>query len=219
MRPLSLFVVFLAIPVIAQSVSTSPALGHIVGKVVNQAGEPVAKARLCWGHYDERGGASTCGNEADDEGRFNLRVALDTNRVWAEKPSDGYLSDSDFSKLGQSISITPQKPTAHLVVKLGARPGHITFNVVDKNSGLPIKGFEILVAVVDEHSILTRFEVRDQPLVAIPPDNDLLILVQANGYRRWFYMDGATAGQPTVRLESGEERNVEADLEPKSAHN
>jgi hypothetical protein len=219
MRPFSLFVVFLAIPVIAQSVPTSPAHGHIIGKVVNQAGEPVAKARLCWGHYDEHGGGSTCGNEADDEGRFNLQVALDTNRVWAEKPSDGYWSDNDFSKLGQSISITPQKPTAHLVVRLGARPGHITFNVADKNTGLPIKGFEILVATVDENSILTRFEARDQTLVAVPPDKDLLILVQANGYRRWFYTDGATASQPTVRLESGEERSVEADLEPKSGHN
>jgi hypothetical protein len=219
MRPFFLFVVLLAPPVIAQSVPASVALGRVVGKVVNQAGEPVAHARLCWGHHDEFGGTSGCGNEADGEGHFNLQVPLDTNRVWAEKPSDGYWSENEFSKLGQSISLTSQKPTAHLVVKLGATPGHITFNVVDKNTGLPIRGFEILVATVDENSILTRFEARDQTSIAIPADKDLLILVQANGYRRWFYTDGATASQPTVRLESGEERNVEADLEPKATHN
>ena len=217
MRPLCFFIVVAALPVAAQTTQTSPAMGHLSGTVVNQSGDPISHARLCFGHFDEQAGHSSCGPEADDAGKFDLQVPIDTNRASAEKPSDGYWGDTNLAKNGQVVSLTAQKPSAHLTIKVGARPARINFSVVDKNTGAPVKNANIQIAQV-EKGIGTRFTAFNQDSVAIPPDQDVLIMIEASGYRRWFYLDGA-ANQPTLRLQSGEERNVEADLEPAAKHN
>jgi hypothetical protein len=181
---------------------------------VNASGETIPQARLCWGSFNDRGGGSTCGTEADNDGNFSLQVSLDTNRVWADKPSDGYWSDVQVAESGVVVKLTPQKPSTSVVIKLGASPGHINFNIVDKNAGSPIKDFHISVATLDQ-TIATRAQLCNQSSIAVPADKDVLIMVEANGYKRWFYMESG-ASQPTVRLQSGEERNVEADLEPEA---
>jgi hypothetical protein len=181
---------------------------------VNASGETIPQARLCWGSFNDRGGGSTCGTDADNDGNFSLQVSLDTNRVWADKPSDGYWSDVQVAESGVVVKLTPQKPSTSVVIKLGASPGHINFNIVDKNAGSPIKDFHISVATLDQ-TIATRAQLCNQSSIAVPADKDVLIMVEANGYKRWFYMESG-ASQPTVRLQSGEERNVEADLEPEA---
>lgn len=218
MRALWMFPVLIALPLIAQSVPNPPNSGRIIGQVVNDAGEPIAKARLCWGHYGDNFGSSTCGGrEADDQGHFTIPVPVDTNRIWAEKPADGYWTNVDMATSVLTLSLTPQRPSAHILIKLGSKPARVNFNVVDRNTGGPIKDFDISVASVDQ-SISTRAQTFNQSSIAIPPDKDVLIIVQANGYKRWFYMESG-GSQPTVRLQSGEERNVEADLEPEAKRN
>ena len=217
MRPFFAFVVLTALPLAAQTAPASEASGHISGKIVNQSGDSIAHARVCFGHFDGLGGHSTCGPEADDEGRFNLAVPMDTNRVSAEKPSDGYWSDPDLARGGQLVSLTSEKPSARLLLNLGQKPARITFSVIDKETGLPITDVNIQIAQVDE-SITTRSVAFQQDSIAVPPDKDMLIVIQANGYKRWFYMDEG-ANQPTVHLQSGEERNAEVNLEPASKPN
>jgi hypothetical protein len=48
---------------------------------------------------------------------------------------------------------------------------------------------------------------------SVPPDTDLLVIVQAPGYKRWFYTDPSSPSKPTLRLHSGEERTLDAELD------
>lgn len=50
--------------------------------------------------------------------------------------------------------------------------------------------------------------------VLVPPNVDVLLIVQADGYERWFYTDVALASRPVIRLSSGEQRTIDAELEP-----
>jgi hypothetical protein len=59
----------------------------------------------------------------------------------------------------------------------------------------------------------------NQNVVSVPSSRDLVLLVQAPGYKRWFYFDAANPGQPTARFASGEERTVDAELEPVETKN
>ena len=173
MRPLCFFIVVAALHVAAQTTQTSPAMGHLSGTVVNQSGDPVSHPRLCFGHFDEQAGHSSCGPEADDAGK--------------------------------------------LIYRFRSTPIALARRSLLTATGAPVKNANVQIAQV-EKGIGTRFTAFNQDSVAIPPDQDVLIVIEASGYRRWFYLDGA-ANQPTLRLQSGEERNVEADLEPAAKHN
>ena len=50
--------------------------------------------------------------------------------------------------------------------------------------------------------------------VLVPPNVDVLLIVQTHGYERWFYTDVALASRPVIRLSSGEQRTIDAELEP-----
>ena len=51
------------------------------------------------------------------------------------------------------------------------------------------------------------------PRTFIPPGIDVILAIQAQGYRRWFYIDPSTS-QPILRVTSGEEKHIEVELEP-----
>ena len=51
------------------------------------------------------------------------------------------------------------------------------------------------------------------PRTLIPPGIDVIVAIQAQGYRRWFYIDPSTS-QPILRVTSGEEKHIEVELEP-----
>lgn len=219
MRPLFLSFCLLTLPALAQTTTPSPsAMGHIVGRVVNQAGEPVPRAIICWGHSDDHSSGSTCGVPADEDGRFDVTVPLETNHVAAQKLSEGYWADDEVNKYGQSVILTPQKPVAHVLFNLGAKPGHLNVNVTDRTTGSPVLNYKVLILVVGGPPLSREVEVPSQNPIAIPAEKDVLVVVQAKGYKLWFYMDGANPNPPTIRLQSGEDRNVEADIEPETKH-
>jgi len=41
----------------------------------------------------------------------------------------------------------------------------------------------------------------------LPPNVDVLLIVEARGYERWFYADVALASRPVIRLSSGRTEN------------
>jgi hypothetical protein len=118
---------------------------------------------------------------------------------------EGRQSDS-----GIQSKLSHENPVAHVVVRLGVSPAHLTFNISDKNTGKAVTsavGRWVLVDDIFMHPTQTR-----RKEASVSPDEDLLVIVQAPGYKRWFYSDPSSPSKPTLRLHSGEERTLDAEL-------
>jgi hypothetical protein len=55
---------------------------------------------------------------------------------------------------------------------------------------------------------------RSATRVLVPPGLDVIVEVHAEGYRRWFHIDPSNRSRPTLRLASGEEKQLDVELEP-----
>lgn len=51
--------------------------------------------------------------------------------------------------------------------------------------------------------------------VPVGAATETVVEVSAKGYKNWFYSDPPNPSRPVLRLESGEERSLEVQLEPK----
>src|SRR5580704_13907134 len=114
--------------------------GRIIGTTVNDQGEPIAKTTLCTSIVLSNSSTTNCGPKSDEHGQFDIRVPLETNRIYGQKSEGGYWHDTrthegQQSDSGIQITLSHEKPVAHVVVKLGLSPAHLTFNITDKNTG------------------------------------------------------------------------------------
>lgn len=216
MRPsfLAAGLIVLSVSLAAQSPQPSNA-GHIIGVVVNDAGEPIPRANVNWGVVRANGSSGNGGYLADEHGQFDLSVSLDANRVSAEKLDGGYWSDPNLDTGGQVIKLSPQRPIAHVVLKLGAKPAKVNLSVVHRGSGQPIEKFEVRLSIIENQSFFRTTAIKDSNLIPIPPDKDVLLMVQAPGFKPWFFTDPGNDGQPLLQLSSGDERAIVAELDPK----
>jgi hypothetical protein len=225
MRPLLVVAILLVVSLscFAQDTATStpPQQGRIVGTVVNDAGEPVPQAMLCWGSYSERGSSSTCGLQSDENGQFDIQVALDANRIYAQRTEAGYWSDDAVEgyKSAQAIRLSAQQPTAHIVVKIGPKPGTANLAVSGVGTGKSIKKFTVHVLVINDRAFFQSVEFRGRSAIPVPSGKDVMLIVQAPGYKRWFYKDADNAGDPILRIQPSEERAIDVELEPDGAQN
>jgi len=213
--------------------------GRIVGTVVDDAGKPfpigddagkpLSNAVVCFAKIGDHPANKGC-SPADARGQFNIHVPLEINRVYAEKPEAGYLDDEYLEQAGVAVSLSQAEPTAHVVLKMGPKPAQLTFNVSAKDTKKPIEHFWLtwLVFIGDppQTTDTPNEETRRSPSnsirytystprnrVSVPSNRDVLVLVHARGYKHWLYLD-ANAGQPILRFQPGEERTIEAELEP-----
>jgi hypothetical protein len=95
---------------------------------------------------------------------------------------EGKQSDS-----GIQIKLSHENPVAHVVVRLGVSPAHLTFNISDKNTGKAVTPAVGRWAVVDD--IFYASNPNQQERGICFPDKDLLVIVQAPSYKGWFYSD------------------------------
>ncbi len=191
--------------------------GKITGIVTNNEGDTIAGARLCTEVTRGNGSSTSCGEaQSDEHGQFELHVPLGQIGVFAEKQQGGYwgLIDPGPSRRKgiHTVTLTAEAPTARVTLKIGPRPGELTFDVKDKSTGKPVEGFSVRWIGIDD----TRMMSIQLPVVRalIPPDIEAILEVHANGYRRWFYIDPSNPSQPILRLASGEEKHLDVELEP-----
>jgi hypothetical protein len=99
---------------------------------VNDQGEPLAKTTLCTSIILSNSSTTNCGPESDEHGQFDIRVPLETNRIYGQKSEVGYWHNTKMhggqqSDSGIQITLCHEKPFAHLVVRLGLSPAHLSF--------------------------------------------------------------------------------------------
>lgn len=207
--------------VFGQSERLNPQVGEgrIVGTVMNDDGEPIAEAMLCVITTHSHGSSSTCGgDQSDKDGRFEIKHApFGDVQVSAEATLAGYWTEQQPKQL---VHLTPAAPVGHINVKIGPRPGVLSILVADKETGKPID-FDLIVVswmLEDLSKNLTshsRHFGREGGRLQVPikSNADVLLEVQAEGYRRAFYIDPATM-QPLLRVQPGEQRQLDVALEP-----
>lgn len=186
--------------------------GRIVGSVVNDLNEPIASAILCTSVVRTNSANTTCGDKADKQGHFDITVPLETNRVSAQKPDAGYQQQDRPMEQGVRVELTELKPVAEVTVQIGPQPAEIDLNVPDKATGKPIDSFTVRWMRIDDET--AAFVKSTKNPVSIPPNVDVLLIVQAHGYKRWFYTDLTSPSHPVLNLSSSDQRTVVAELEP-----
>ncbi|MGB8582964.1 MAG: hypothetical protein WCD47_19255 [Candidatus Sulfotelmatobacter sp.] len=191
--------------------------GRIIATVENDAGEPITQATMCT--TIEQNSSCTSSNAIHEDGVFEISdMPLAKIDVYAQSAMQGYWQDDRTAKR-QTVTLTATAPTARVVLKLGPKPGTLIVSVSDKATGNVLHSFFVRL-IADRASYGSGVgNFAKQPgtsgiRVPIAPATDFLFEVSATGYKNWYYSDASDPSRPVLRLESGEERRVEVQLEP-----
>jgi hypothetical protein len=139
--------------------------------------------------------------------------------VEAIKPEDGYIAFAGTS-VKETVTLTPSRSSATVVLKLGPKPGVLLPSVKDKSTGKPIISylfqwqiFNSQQPYVTHSGGQTIRRVNERALV--PPEKYLVLTISARGYKKWVYHDPSDPSRPAfIRLQPGEEMELLVELEP-----
>jgi hypothetical protein len=206
------FLLLFVTPVLYPQTDVPSGDGRITGTAVNDDGEPVGNASICTTINSPHSNSTSCGSaQTDKDGRFELdHLPIREMGIFAEKPEAGYWTE-DW-KSTQTVTLTPQDPLAHVVLKVGPRPGELSIAIRDKVTGKPIESSEVRTTQ-GSHTFIHQNS--STTTVLIRPDLDFMVQVSAPGYKIWYYIDPDDPSQPVLHLRSGETKTVDAYLEPK----
>lgn len=195
----------------AQSAKPAQPQGHIIGSVVNDSNEPVGRASICTSVVRTNSVRTECGAQAGADGNFDIRVPLETNRIFAENPQAGYQAANNPMEQGVQVKLSELEPIANVTIKIGPSPAEIVLNVVDGSTGKPVSAFVVRWIRIDDGPVAATDSHKNRVLV--PPDVELLLTVRSPGYERWFYTDVSTPSRPILRLASGERKTISVELQ------
>jgi hypothetical protein len=209
---LATFLVVASIFSAAQSGQPAQTQGHIIGSVVNDSNDPVGHARLCTSVVRTNSAHTECGAQgADADGNFDIRVPLETNRIFAENPQAGYQAANNPMEQGVPVNLNELEPVANVTIKIGPSPAEIVLDVVDRSTGKPVSAFVVRWIRIDDAPVAATDSNKNRILV--PPNVELLLTVRSPGYERWFYTDVSARSRPILRLASGERKTISVELE------
>jgi hypothetical protein len=187
--------------------------GRITRTVVNSDGEPVSQALICTTiHSSPNSSRTEYGPvRTDKDGRFELdHLPIGEIGIFAEKREAGYWTEDQKST--QTVSLTSQDPLAPVLLRVGPPPGELTIAVRDKVTGKPVQSSKVRTTQ-GAHTFIN--ENSSTTIVWVRPDADVMVQISAPGYKTWYYIDPDDPSQPVLRLHAGENKTVDAYLEPK----
>jgi hypothetical protein len=119
-----------------------------------------------------------------------------------------------------TVVLTPEAPTANVVVKLGPREGILEPSVKDRITGKPVYNFRLRWHVDGPNpsfsgdSGFSQWTTRQ----SIPAEKDVFIdAVSARGYKKWTPSDPSDQSQPLqLHLQRGEVKALNIELEPEA---
>jgi hypothetical protein len=199
--------------VITASLLTAQTTGRISGTVVNEDGGVAQHLEVCASAKSGNSKTINCRVSVDQEGHFLIEnVKFGSYGVFAIDEEQGYSVENQSP--GLKISVTVDNPSPNATIRLRPRGGILTGSVTDKVSGKAIDGAWINYVMIDDgggggsRGIQARFSI------TTPTESNLLIYVQARGYKGWVYTDASNPTQGVLRLVSGERKVVDIELEP-----
>lgn len=215
MRPISLATAFLfatAALLCAQSSGEPSGIGQVSGTVLDPDGQPVAGASVCTTETVAGNSSSWCRTITNDVGRFEIDdLKLGTFIVSATKEEEGY---SSWKGPTRKVTLTVDRPSANVTLKLGPKAGMLVGTVKDKFSGKPLDNIQITCVGVNTNSMYSAGAVEGTFRMNLQPTTEFIVSFSSPGYRTWLYTDPADPSHPTLQLESGEQKSIDVALEP-----
>jgi len=223
----------------AQASAPAHSQGRIAGILVYPNGRPVAKGKVLLTGARPNEDPTEATTETDPDGRFEFRHLRFTSYWFGPSKEDEAYGDGEaISVRGgvrltdpDGVKLTPEAPTARVVLKLGPKWGILSGTVEDQGTHEPVVALLRFAEKLgrgrsNEPHYLKDFFTRDASgafRILIPPATDLFLQVDADGYKPWFYPDGLgtvvflegrRAQQPLpLRLESGQQKSLNIEME------
>jgi hypothetical protein len=135
--------------------------------------------------------------------------------VYAEDEEAGY-SIFSTGQAGdgqpQEVEVTPENREAEFRVFLPPPAGFLKIELTNQKTGDDISAMQVELMRSDQpKSFLFTMSCASTRIVLIPPDQDLLLHVSADGFREW--QESAGEGKP-IRLTSGARVKLNVQLVP-----
>jgi hypothetical protein len=215
-----------SLPAFAQTADPSQPEGTISGTVLDEHGEPFKGVQVCTymrgapsGSREARG---DCPATSDEAGQFSIHhLAMRAITVEAIKLDDGYVAFAGTS-VKDEVTLTPDQPSATVVLKLGPKPALILPSVTDTSTGKSVLVFQLVWTISNRDKPENNYsggqtisQVNERALV--PPNKYLVLTISASGYKTWVYHDPSDPSRPAIiRLQPGEEKELLVQLEPQA---
>jgi hypothetical protein len=216
MRGNWLAVALLSLATFLPSVQTSAQsleMGGVRGMVLNEEGQIATHATVCVGITHKNSTTINCHFLVGKDGQFQIeKLPPGTYSVFAINEGEGYSIQNQSP--GTKVRITAENPWATVEIRLQPKGGVLILSVRDKISGQPIKNVNVeYLGLEGEAAGNARGDGEFR--ATVPTGFDLLIVVSAPGYKGWVYTDPSNPSHPVLRLQPGEKRELEIELEPK----
>ena len=186
--------------------------GTITAEVFDQDGKPLADAWVQIVPVDRAMlslGFPSCVTDAG--GLCSHDLEFGSYHVSAEKEADGYpdlvIPFYSHGKWPATVRLSPEHPTARVVVRLGPRAASLVFNVIDAVTAARIENLSVGLRPFANQNEFLGTNLGADFRALIPADEDVSVEVEAKGYQTW------TAPGP-VRLASGESKTFTISLHP-----
>jgi hypothetical protein len=216
----AMVLLFIATSLMCAQTGPQSSTGRIAGTVLNEEGQFAERANVCTSITHGNTTSINCQHAlTDKDGRFHMeKVEFGTYALFAINEGEGY-SIANQSP-GQKVRVTAENPWASVTIRLRPGGGVLIGSVRDKITGEPLKTAINLqyIAPDGEAAGNTRKETSGDGefRATVPTGLDLLIVVSAPGYKGWVYTDPSDASRPVLRLQPGEHRSLEVEMEPKT---
>lgn len=197
--------------------------GVITGRVLNEKGEPVAKAEVC---ADPPAlpwiGVLPCGR-SDSTGAFKIRVWRPAEYViTAVKEKDGYPNTFNTfygppTVALPRVTIKEGQPRQEVTVNLGPAYGRLTGKIGDAETGRPIENVMMDLRYANNPAnfiMLSTGYPKGQLRLLLPPV-PVIFKISAPGYKEWWYgADGSEERAEALLIETGSTRELAITLQP-----
>src|SRR5579862_8750675 len=116
------------------------------------------------------------------------------------KQEDGYSIENQQS--GQLVNITANQPYANITIHMTPKGGVLLGAVKDAVTGKPIEHPNVQYIALDGEAAGGGLGDRGngQFRVVVPAATDVVLIVQARGYKGWIYIDPNNPSRPVLRL-------------------
>ena len=212
-----LFVLLAAQFLLTQDTQAPLAGGTIAGIVLNEEGDPVDHAHICLSVSTGKNQTSIdcLVSTSNDGGTFAIEhVKPGTYGLFAIKEEEGYSLENQ--QRGQVVTITTNQPYANITIHLKPKGGVLLGAVKDAVTGKPIEHPNVEYIALDGEGAGGGLGDRGngQFRLVVPAATDVVLIVQARGYRGWIYTDSNNPSRPVLQLAPGEQRHFDIILEP-----
>lgn len=199
------------------SFATAQNTGRISGTVLDDHGQIAEGATVCLSQSSGKSSSTIDCAIPTDHGQFQIpKIGFDTYHVFAIKEAEGYSTDNQGP--GEQVTVSAATPSPDVTIRLRSGGAILRGTIQDSSDGKPIKGASVRFIDLDDNAYGASSSGSDGGFqVTIPSERDLVIVVSAKGYKGCVYTDESNSSRPVIRLRAGERKQLDIELERKSA--